>query len=630
MRVDLEKLERILPTVQKPGRYVGGEYNSVVKDWNAITTRVCLAFPDIYDLGMSNLGLMILYRILNDLPDVLAERAYLPWVDMITAMRGAGMPLYSLESKRPLGDFDIIGISLPYEQVYTNALEMLDLAGIPLRSDEREGSHPLIVAGGHATFNPEPMAAFFDGFVIGDGEEAMVELVEVYRATSGLRREARLKALAQVRGVYVPRFYRVRYAEDPSPGMGERGPIAAIEAKTPDTPLPVVKRVVRTLPPPTTRLIVPTIDVSHNRAAIEINRGCTRGCRFCQAGMAMRPVRERPVEEIIQATDTILRQTGFEEIGLLSLSPSDYSQIDTLVKRMVERFADEHLSISLPALRADSFSVTLAETIAGGRRTGFTFAPEAGSDRMRATINKSIPSRQVFDVVSEVFRRGWQTIKLYFMIGLPGEEMEDVRAIVEMVKTVHMIGRRVHGRQAQVNVSVNTFVPKPHTPFQWVGLDGSRSIRDKQALLRREIRGRGLKLDYNDPEASMLEAVLARGDRRLAEVIHQAWALGARFDAWDDQRDFGAWMRAFAKTGLDPDLYAYRQRSPDELLPWEVVSTGVRKRFLLREYERSRRREELSDCREECHACGILTAFQGESSPVWCCPEPDPEATKDR
>ena len=629
MRVDLEKLERILPTVQKPGRYVGGEYNSVVKDWHTTATRVCLAFPDIYDLGMSNLGLMILYRILNDLPDVLAERAYLPWVDMITAMREAGIPLYSLESKRPLSDFDIIGVSLPYEQVYTNALEMLDLAAIPPRSDQRDRRHPLIVAGGHATFNPEPMAAFIDGFVIGDGEEAMVELVDAHRSTSGLRREARLKAMAQVKGVYVPRFYRVEYAEEGAPEIGERGPIAAIETTTREARLPVVKRVVRRLPPPTTRLIVPTIDVSHNRAAIEINRGCTRGCRFCEAGMAMRPVRERPVEEIIQATDTILRQTGFEEIGLLSLSPSDYSQIDTLIERMVERFADQHLSISLPALRADSFSVTLAETIAGGRRTGFTFAPEAGSDRMRATINKFIPSRQVFDVVSEVFRRGWQTIKLYFMIGLPGEEMEDVRAIVEMVKTVQMIGRRVHGRQAQVNVSVNTFVPKPHTPFQWVPLDGSRSIRDKQAILRREIRGRGLKLDYNDPEASLLEAVLARGDRRLAEVIQRAWALGARFDAWDDQRDFGAWMRAFAKTGLDPDVYAYRQRSPGEVLPWEMVSTGVRKQFLFREYERSQRREQLDDCREGCHACGILATFGTKRSRAWGCPEPDTETTKD-
>lgn len=622
MQIDLEKLERILPSVQKPGRYVGGEYNSVVKDWEATPTRVCLGFPDIYDLGMSNLGLMVLYSILNSLPGILAERAYLPWVDMSSAMREADVPLYSLESKRPLGDFDIIAVTLPYEQVYTNTLEMLDLAGIPPRSEERDGSQPLVIAGGHATFNPEPMAPFIDAFVIGDGEEAIVELVETYRRVSDGPRESQLKALAQLPGVYVPRFYHVRYADGSSAGPEAKGTVKAIEAKIPEVDVPVVRRIASTMPPPTTDLIVPTIDVSHNRAAIEINRGCTRGCRFCQAGMVTRPVRERPVAEILEATEAILRKTGFEEVGLLSLSPSDYSQIDTLVRRMVERFSDEHLSISLPALRADSFSVTLAESVTGGRRTGFTFAPEAGSDRMRATINKTISSRQVLDVVSEVFKRGWQTIKLYFMIGLPGEEMDDVQAIAEMVKTVHTIGRRVHGRQAQVNVSVNTFVPKPHTPFQWVPLDGTRSVREKQALLRREIRGRGLKLDYSDPEASLLEGVLARGDRRLASVVHRAWELGARFDAWDDQRDFGAWMRAFAKVGLDPDFYAYRERSSQELLPWEVVSTGVRKQFLLDEYRRSRHRQTLSDCREACHACGILAAFREKSREDWSCPEP--------
>ncbi|MGD9029552.1 MAG: TIGR03960 family B12-binding radical SAM protein [Anaerolineae bacterium] len=614
MQIDLERLERILPTVRKPGRYVGGEYNSVVKDWEAIPTRVCLAFPDIYDLGMSNLGMMILYDVLNDLPDVLAERAYLPWVDMIAAMREAEIPLYSLESKRALIDFDILGVSLPYEQVYTNLLEMLDLASLPLRSADRDERHPLVIAGGHATFNPEPVAKFVDAFVIGDGEEAIVDVVRAYEQMRDRPREEQLRALANVSGVYVPRFYDVDYEEG--------GAIAAISPSAPEAQMPVSKRIVSSLPPAPSRLIVPTVDVSHNRAAIEINRGCTRGCRFCQAGMAVRPVRERPVEEILEATEAILRQTGFEEIGLLSLSPSDYAEINRLVKAMVERFSGRHLSISLPALRADSFSVTLAEAIAQGRYTGFTFAPEAGSDRMRAVINKTIPSQQVFDVAREVFDRGWRTIKLYFMIGLPGERMEDVEAIAQMTKTVHAIGRRIHGRKSQVNVSVNTFVPKPHTPFQWVALAPGRAIREKQALLRREIRGGGLKLSTNDPEASLLEAVLTRGDRRLGDVVERAWELGARFDAWDDQRDFGAWMRAFAKTGLDPDFYAYRQRSTEELLPWEVVNTGVRKRFLVDEYERSQRGETLTDCRDTCHACGILAAFRGEYAEEWCCPEP--------
>jgi radical SAM family uncharacterized protein len=622
MQIDLERLERILPTVRKPGRYVGGEYNSIVKDWETTPTRVCLAFPDIYDLGMSNLGMMILYDVLNALPSVLAERAFLPWVDMITALREAKIPLYGLENKRALADFDIIGISLPYEQVYTNLLEMLDLAGIPLRSEDRDKRYPIIIAGGHAIFNPEPVTPFVDAFVIGDGEEAIVDVVRAYEQTRDRPRETQLRELARVSGVYVPRFYNVDY--------GANGAIAAIEPSWPEAQMPVLKRVVSKLPPAPTRLIVPTVDVSHNRAAIEINRGCTRGCRFCQAGMAVRPVRERSVEEILEATRAILRQTGFEEVGLLSLSPSDYAEIDKLVKEMVDCFSDQHLSISLPALRADSFSVTLAEAIAQGRHTGFTFAPEAGSDRMRAVINKTIPSRQVFDVAREVFERGWRTIKLYFMMGLPGEQMEDVEAIAEMTKTVHTIGRRIHGRQVQVNVSVNTFVPKPHTPFQWVALAPSRLIREKQALLRREIRGRGLKLDYNDPEASLLEAVLARGDRRLGDVVARAWKLGARFDAWDDQRDFGAWMRAFAKTGLDPDFYAYRERSRDELLPWEVVDVGVRKRFLLDEYQRSQRGEILTDCREACHACGILAAFGDRCTEEWCCPEPGQRLTGNR
>ncbi len=619
MQIDLNRLKRILPTVRKPGRYVGGEYNSVVKDWEATPTRVCLAFPDIYDLGMSNLGLAILYDALNALPDVLAERIYLPWVDMIAAMREANIPLYSLESKRALTDFDIIGVSLPYEQVYTNLLELLDLAGIPLLAEERDERHPLIIAGGHATFNPEPVAAFVDGFVIGDGEEAIVEVVRAYQETQGDSRRTQLRAQARVPGVYVPRFYDVRYNAD--------GTLAAIKPTVPEARLPVLKRAVSILPPPPTRLIVPSTDVSHNRAMVEIQRGCTRGCRFCQAGMIMRPVRERPVEEVLGAIEAILPQTGFEEIGLLSLSSSDYSGIERLVESIIERFGDERLSISLPALRADSFSVVLAEAIARGRRTGFTFAPEAATERLRAVINKTISTNQMLDVAREVFERGWRTIKLYFMIGLPGERMDDVQDIIDLVQTVRRIGRKAHGRRAQVNVSVNTFVPKPHTPFQWVGLEPSRSIREKQTLLRRELRGRGLKLNYSDPETTLLETVLSRGDRRLGAVVQRAWELGARFDAWGDQQDLGAWTRAFAKSGSDPDFYAYRARAPDELFPWDVVGIGVRKKFLLEEYRHSQSGETLGDCREQCYGCGVLAALCSDWSDEWHCPQPSPRNT---
>jgi radical SAM family uncharacterized protein len=614
MQIDLNRLERILPTVRRPGRYVGGEYNSVVKDWDAASVRVCLAFPDIYDLGMSNLGVAILYDVLNALPDTVAERVYLPWVDMIVAMREAGIPLYSLESKRPVADFDIVGFSLPSEQLYTNLLEMLDLAGLPVRARDRDTSDPLVVAGGHATFNPEPVTDFVDAFVVGDGEEAVVELVRGFREVGEESREAQLRTLARIPGVYVPRFYDVRYNAD--------GTVAAAVPDTAGVPMPVFKRVVSPLPPPPTRLLVPNVDVSHNRAVVEIQRGCTRGCRFCHAGMVTRPVRERPLEEVLAAIADILPQTGFEEVGLLSLSSSDYSEIERLVQAIIERFGDRHLSISLPALRADSFSVELAEAVAQGRRTGFTFAPEAATERLRTVINKPVATEQVLDVARGVFERGWRTLKLYFLIGLPGEQMADVQAIADLARDVWKIGREAHGRKAQVNVSVNTFVPKPHTPFQWAVLEPPDSIREKQALLRRALRGRGLKLDYSDPEATVLEAVLARGDRRLGAAIQRAWGLGARFDAWDEQRNDAAWRRAFEEIGLDPGFYAYRERAPEEVFPWDVISTGVRKVFLLKDYQRSRRGEVLVDCREQCHACGVLVAYGSSWSGTWRCPSP--------
>ena len=620
MPIDVSQLERILPTVRKPGRYVGNETNSLVKDWDTVSTRICLAFPDIYDLGMSNLGMAILYDILNRLPDVLAERAYLPWIDMIGALREAGLPLYSLETRHALGEFDIIGFSLPYEQVYTNVLEMLDLARLPVRARDRDERYPLVIAGGHATFNPEPMARFIDAFVIGDGEEAVVDVVRVFDAHRDEPREQQLRALARVPGVYVPRLYDVRYHPD--------GTIADILPLAGDVPFPVEARVVGVLPPPPTRLLVPVVDVAHNRATIEIQRGCTRGCRFCQAGMVTRPVRERPLQEVLAALEAIVPQTGFEDVGLLSLSSSDYSQIGPLVDAIVDRFGNEHLTISLPALRADSFSIGLAEALSGGRHSGFTFAPEAGSDRMRAVINKPIPSEQVLDVARDLLRRGWRTIKLYFMIGLPGEHLADVQAIVDLARAVRGVGREAHGGRAQVNVSVNTFVPKPHTPFQWAGMAPEVEIAEKHALLRQALRGRGYKLDLSEPVGALLEGVFARGDRRLGVAIERAWEAGARFDAWDDQLKPGAWMQAFAGEGLDPAFYAYRERATDEVLPWDVISTGVRKRFLLAELQRSREACTLPDCRLGCHACGILTAYAGDWSEGWCCPEPAAEAAR--
>ncbi len=607
-------LERLLPTVRKPGRYVGGEYNAIVKDWHSVATRVCLAFPDIYDLGMSNLGLAILYDTLNALPDVLAERAYLPWLDMSAALRAAHLPLFSLETRHPLAAFDILGITLPYELLYTNVLEMLDLAGLPLRAAERDERHPLVVAGGHAAFNPEPMADFVDVFAIGDGEELAVELVRAFQAVRGEPRERQLRALAAIPGLYVPRFYRVEYRPD--------GTVARIEKTVPEATLPVQRRIVAVLPPPPTRLLVPNVDVAHNRGTIEIQRGCTRGCRFCQAGFTTRPVRERPLEQVLQAVEEIVRATGFEEIGLLSLSSSDYSQIGPLVSAIVARFRERHVSVSLPALRADSFSVRLAEAIAQGRHSGFTFAPEAATERLRTVINKPIPTEQVLEVAREVLERGWRTLKLYFMIGLPGETLEDVQAIAQLARAVRDLGRKSHGRRAQVNVSVNTFVPKPHTPLQWLPMADEAEVSEKQALLRRELNRQGFKLDLGDRLAVLLEAVFARGDRRLGAVIEHAWRHGARFDAWDEQRQPSAWVGAFAACGLDPAFYAHRERPLDEVLPWDLIHVGVDRRFLVAEYRRSGRPALLADCRERCHACGILDSYAGLWAEGWCCPAP--------
>jgi radical SAM family uncharacterized protein len=611
-------LNRLLPTVEKPGRYTGGELNSVVKDWQQVSTRVCLVFPEIYDLGMSNLGLAMLYDILNQRSDVLAERAYAPWGDMETAMRSTGLPLYSLETKHPLSEFDLLGFSLPYEQLYTNVLNLLDLAGLPLLAAERTSEHPLVIAGGHAMFNPEPMADFFDAIVIGEGEEVIVELVEALQASkrAGESRPGLLRRWAQIWGVYVPAFYEATYHPD--------GTVAAVTPSVAEAPAKVLKRVVSALPPPLTRMIVPYIDTVHNRMAVEIMRGCTRGCRFCHAAMIMRPVRERSVDEIMRAIDEGLASTGFEEVALLSLSSSDYSHILELVRRVGEKYGDQHLNISLPSLRLETSSVELMDLLKDSKRGGFTFAPEAATERMRDIINKPVPTAQVLDVARTVFARGWPTLKLYFMIGHPEETLDDVHAIAELCQQVMAEGRKILGKRVNVHAGISTFIPKPHTPFQWVACDTLEQVEAKQDLLRRELRGPGLKLNWNNPQQSQFEAWFARGDRRLGRVLHAAWQHGAKFDGWQECFQASVWYDAFQACGLDPAFYLYRRRRLDEVFPWDHIDVGVRKSYLADDYQRSLRSETRGDCRDQCYACGILPAFNrlraGAEVDQWKCP----------
>ena len=616
------KLDRILLKVQKPGRYVGGELNSTVKDWDKAQTKVAFVFPDIYDIGVSNVGLKILYDQVNQREDALAERAYAPWVDMEALMREHEIPLYSLESKQPLACFDIIGFTLPYETLYTNALNILDLSGVPVRSADRNENHPIIIAGGHSATNPEPMHAFIDAFAIGEGEEVIHDIVNVVqkykKSNIQFKRDELLLALSQIPGVYVPKFYKTEYLED--------GTVAHTLPTTPGVPKVVNKRIVAKLPPPPLKFIVPNIEVIHNRVSVEIMRGCTRGCRFCQAGMITRPVRERSVQEVVDAADEAVRSTGFEELALMSLSSSDYTYINELVDAISKRFEGRKLSVNLPSLRIESVSVDLMNKLKQHRSAGFTLAPEAASERMRRIINKFIPDEDIINTTRDIYSRGWTTIKLYFMIGHPSETLEDVQAIVDLCRRVIDEGRKVAGWRIKLHAGVSTFVPKPQTPFQWVACDTRENILEKQALLKRQLlKDKSIKLSWTKPEDSLLEAWLSRGDRRMSEVIYTAWKNGAKFDAWDEAKKQEAWLPAFEEHGLDPAFYTHRQRRTDEVFPWEHITAAVRKNFLFQDFRQSLEGQIRVDCRLNCFACGILPTFANlrreNPGEGWKCPD---------
>ncbi|GAA0768304.1 TIGR03960 family B12-binding radical SAM protein [Clostridium subterminale] len=598
----------ILYRVEKPARYIGGELNSYNKDKNSVDIRYAFCFPDVYEVAMSHLGTKILYHLMNEREDTFCERCFAPWPDMEKLLRENNIPLGTLETKDSLSEFDILGFTLQYEMSYTNILNMLDMCNIPVRASKRGEEYPIIMMGGPCAYNPEPLYDIADVFILGEGEEVTHDVLDIYKEMKGKPKAEYLRAISKIQGVYVPSLYDVTYNED--------GTIKEMTPKYEDVPKTVKKRIVADFNANNSpeKFIVPYTEIIHDRIVIETFRGCTRGCRFCQAGMIYRPVREKTTEKLMEEIDVLVKNTGYQEISLSSLSICDYSNIQNLIFSLIEKYGEEKIGVSIPSIRIDAFSVDLIKEIQKVRKTGLTFAPEAGTQRMRDVINKGVTEEDLLRSARNAFESGWSTIKLYFVIGLPYETVEDVEGIAHLAEKVveeyFHVPRDVRKRGLRVTVSTSILVPKPFTPFQWAPMNQVAEVREKISSLRDAIKSKAINYNWHESALSYLEAVFARGDRKLCDVLVKAFEKGARFDGWNEYFNSELWQEAFEECGVDGEFYAYRERSYDEILPWDFIDIGVSKKYLISENEKAKEMVLTPDCRERCTGCGINTSFK--------------------